>query len=798
MKQLLPVLLLCVAGLSGFNASASDEWTLQGKSFTVDTVYHAKIGPGTTQTSLLLKGASRLNLFYTTTDITNPSVDLRVTKGNNAVDGIATLSSMTKSASTADARYFAGVNADFFAGTRPCGATVVNGDPYYAINNGWDCWYMTTEREVGLGRIIFKATASAGGRQHSVTSINGDRGENALVIYTSRKGSNTGTNSYGSEVATEIVEGALGYSGTAKLRVKNAPATAGSMSIGSSVVLSGHGTGRDFVAALAEGDIVEVAFQSEYPQDGNIVQMAGGLPVILSNNVTLDTDDAIDHLPANHPRTAIGYDATATKVVMLVVDGRTTLSAGCSTKALADIMRYLGCTEALNFDGGGSSELYTTSLGVRNNPSDGKERTVCNAVWAVSTSPADNEVAEIQFEYHTTFSMPRYGYFKPVIYAYNKYGDLLSTDFNDFTLSCDSALGTIVDGGSTLFANGTGVHVLTASYGDVTATLPIEIGSAAPEFINKSIILDNNREYSVEVAANVNGSLMRVDNEALLWSSTDEAVVTVDDSGGVRGVSEGTAKVSGCVDTFFDELTVNVQIPTGRYVPVFGQLDDSTFDISKVGVDDVDVVASDEGIVLNYSVKNSRNANVTLTATTDLYALPDSVRFVLEPAGAVIKSLSLSMSAPGQRVTTVVKDLDTKNVEGTTTVAYAISDFVDIADIASYPVNFRYFKFTFGDATGEPRSIGIKKIESVYNYLDDNSHVEDVTFDAEVLTLQRNIVAPGDKLLFKGTETDAVCTIYSMSGMVVTKTSAALLHAPVSSGLYIVKCGSKAQRLIVR
>lgn len=782
-----------------FNASASEQWTLQGKSYSVDTVYHAKIGPGTTQTSLSLSGSSKLKLFYTVTDITDPSVELRVTKGNNAVDGIATLSTMTKNASTADARYFAGVNADFFAGTRPCGATVVNGDPIYAVNNGWDCWYMTTEKQVGLGRIIFKGAATAGGSTHAVTSINGDRGENALVVYTSRKGATTGTNSYGAEVAAELAEGALGFNGTAKLRIKGAPATAGSMAIGSGIVLSGHGTGKEFVSALAEGDIVELTFSSEYPQAGDIAQMAGGMPVILSNSVTLDTDNAIDHLPANHPRTAIGYDATATKVVMLVVDGRSSISAGCSTKVLADIMRYLGCTEALNFDGGGSSELYTTSLGIRNIPSDGKERTVCNAVWAVSTSPADDEIAELRFEYHTTFSMPRYGYFKPVIYAYNKYGDLISTAFDGYTLSCDPALGEIVDGGSTLFASGTGVHMLTATYGDITATLPVEIGSAAPEFINKSIVLDNNRKYSVEVAAMVNGSLMRVDNTALAWKSSDESIVTVDEQGIVSGISEGVATVSGSVDAFADDLTVNVQIPAGRYRPVFAQLDASTFNVSKVGIDDGSITAADEGITLNYSVKNTRSATATLSASAELYALPDSLRFVLEPAGAVIKSLTLSLSAPGQRAVSVAKDLNTGSVEGTTTVAFAVSDFVDVADIASYPVSFGFAKFTFGDAAGEQRAVGIKKIESVYSYLDDNSRVESVAVaGSDSVALQHNVVAPGEKLMLKGAEADALCSIYSTSGMLVAKANAAHIQAPANSGLYIIKCGTQALRLLVR
>lgn len=56
------------------------------------------------------------------------------------------------------------------------------------------------------------------------------------------------------------------------------------------------------------------------------------------------------------PRTAIGYTAD-NKVVLLVVDGRQTESAGVTIDELALIMKGLGCTNALHLDGGGSSTM---------------------------------------------------------------------------------------------------------------------------------------------------------------------------------------------------------------------------------------------------------------------------------------------------------------------------------------------------------------------------------------------------------------------------------------------------------
>ena len=74
------------------------------------------------------------------------------------------------------------------------------------------------------------------------------------------------------------------------------------------------------------------------------------------------------------PRTAIGVKKDGT-VILLVVDGRSRSSAGMSLQELADYMVKLGAVQALNFDGGGSSEMVLDGK-ILNNPSDGRERAV--------------------------------------------------------------------------------------------------------------------------------------------------------------------------------------------------------------------------------------------------------------------------------------------------------------------------------------------------------------------------------------------------------------------------------------
>jgi hypothetical protein len=88
-----------------------------------------------------------------------------------------------------------------------------------------------------------------------------------------------------------------------------------------------------------------------------------------------------------HPRTAIGIDADGRKLLLLVVDGRSSVSRGYTMVELADMMALLGAENALNLDGGGSSTMYsrlvTGEMGLINEPSDGTERRVPNGFGIV-------------------------------------------------------------------------------------------------------------------------------------------------------------------------------------------------------------------------------------------------------------------------------------------------------------------------------------------------------------------------------------------------------------------------------
>ena len=788
MKKTALILLAAVAPLSMW---ASKQWTLQGNTYTVDTLYHAPVGPGTTQTSLRVEGAYNLNVFYTVTDLSHPNVEMRVAPANkNSLAGGAAVSTMAKNNTTDEVQYFAGVNADFFGYSKPIGSTVINNEIWYANNNGWTGWAIDADKKTLLGNSAFVGSVtSSAGASHTLTSVNNARNENNLVIYTTKYGSTSGTNDYGTEVIITPVEGALRV-GTVQMKVMEAPHTKGSTTIPSgSYILSGHGTASTFVAGLTEGEVITVNTQMKLGDKTiTATQMAGGQPVILSGGQVLNTESALDHLTALNPRTAIGYDATGTKVVLLVVDGRSTASQGCVSKVLADIMREVGCSEAMNFDGGGSSALYTKVLGLRNDPSDGKERSVTNGVFAVSNAPVDNTVAALAFEDFKT-ALPKYGFYNPRVYAFNKYGVMISDDFEEATLSCPKELGEIVDNGTILFSNGEGSHVLTATYGDAKAEVIVTIGSGAPAFRLDSVLVDSFTDYQMEVTATVGDKEMPLENSALTWTVEDASIATVDDAGVVHGLKNGTTHVYGKVEDFSDEILVKVEIPTVRYQDIESNFDATTWKVTKSGVKEESISAcGSNGIAVDYTISSSRNAYVKLAKNLPIWSRPDSIELQLNPGDATIKQITIQVtpSQGAKAANLTITPTLTPNVVNR--IAIPVGDVADITDAGIFPLTINAISVYFSDAVNTVGHLEMPHIYGVYKAIAPDAGVEGIEADkvAQVLVPVPNPVDAGAVVEINASE-NATYAIYNAAGALVAKGYGnKLATSNLVSGIYVV------------
>ncbi len=87
----------------------------------------------------------------------------------------------------------------------------------------------------------------------------------------------------------------------------------------------------------------------------------GGGPVLIQNGEIKITNNeelkfAGKAIKDKHPRTAMGYTKDG-KLIILMVEGRNKNAGGATLTQLAQLFKDLGCWEALNLDGGGSSCL---------------------------------------------------------------------------------------------------------------------------------------------------------------------------------------------------------------------------------------------------------------------------------------------------------------------------------------------------------------------------------------------------------------------------------------------------------
>jgi hypothetical protein len=109
---------------------------------------------------------------------------------------------------------------------------------------------------------------------------------------------------------------------------------------------------------------------------------------VVSGNVLLLRDGQIvpQENKVRHPRTVVGLNHDATKMILLVVDGRKAgIAVGMSYAELAEELLRLGSHDALNLDGGGSSVLAVrdpvkNQFQILNAPTDGRERAVANVL----------------------------------------------------------------------------------------------------------------------------------------------------------------------------------------------------------------------------------------------------------------------------------------------------------------------------------------------------------------------------------------------------------------------------------
>jgi len=160
----------------------------------------------------------------------------------------------------------------------------------------------------------------------------------------------------------------------------------------SRLVLGLHADAARALGTLKPGEKVEILLRVKEVTEPIILAIGGGPQLLSRGKIYIDwkEEKILRSFSADrHPRTAVGISRDQKRLYLVTVDGRQpAFSIGVSLFELAKYLQQLGCWEAMNFDGGGSTTMVVRGE-VVNRPSDRLgARTVSNALMVVYTRSA--------------------------------------------------------------------------------------------------------------------------------------------------------------------------------------------------------------------------------------------------------------------------------------------------------------------------------------------------------------------------------------------------------------------------
>lgn len=623
--------------------------TLSNGDYTLDTIAHMQVGPGTYYTAVRLTQANGktdypVNAFITQVDARNPYIQFESVLAKDSIIGTECPSAMAKRHSKAGHLLFAGTNADFFTtkstmiteGTdcllygRPSGGVIVDHQIATLQSNKRQSFVIDDDKRPYIGAFTRNMKALVNGEELTIYNVNYTRAKDKLTLFNNFNGATTTACTAGTEVLLALKDGEQwGINKEVRLVVEKVLQNNGRMAIPKGkVVLSGNGTMADKLNALSVGD--EVVITLDLTVSGkkfDIAHAVGGPDATKYAQMLRDGKVVTDSTWASRePRTGIGYSVTRDTLIFCVLDGRTQGTTGVTTDNEARVMKFFGAYDAMNLDGGGSSCMYISPLGGQVNvPSDGSERACGDGFFAVCTAPDDANIARL-VPHEASLVLPKYSYTRPQFYGYNQYDMLINTDVDNVQMTCDPTVGYFMADGKTFTAIGDGD--ITATYQGITTTIHIHIDNNAQiAFKLDSVLVDRISNYEIEISGLVGKREVGVLPTALTWEADDNSIAAVNAAGQLNGLKNGSTVLTGTIGDFSDILKVNVEIADNEYMAAAYTMDTTV------------------------SYTTTRGASLTLEPNQRLFGCPDSLLITFHTT-APIQSMALTFqTAEGESIT---------------------------------------------------------------------------------------------------------------------------------------------------
>jgi hypothetical protein len=298
-------------------------------------------------------------------DMAGGALSLALGVGSPVIRNRTPLSEMARRAGA-----LAALNASYFAEDgQPLGLLIdrtrVVASPIY----GRSSFGIYRQRRFLWGNPEFSGRIHTPAGDVPVVSLNGKRPDVAVTVYTPDFGDSTRTSAEGLEAA--VAAGRVVGLGTHDMEIPR-----------EGIVIAVHGDTVETLAELEIGD--EVGFDWGVTPPWSLCDLAiGGGPRLVRDGRP-DITSAAERFAAGFsreraPRSAVGATGDG-RLLLVAIDGRNPpRDCGVTLAEAAQVMIALGCQQAMNLDGGGSTTMVVGHR-VVNSPSDGRERGISTGI----------------------------------------------------------------------------------------------------------------------------------------------------------------------------------------------------------------------------------------------------------------------------------------------------------------------------------------------------------------------------------------------------------------------------------
>ncbi|MGO1739910.1 MAG: phosphodiester glycosidase family protein, partial [Actinomycetaceae bacterium] len=344
-----------------------------------------QIAPGAVLTEFTrLESAGWLQGAFLDIDLTSPAISLDYMDSGETA-GTSTISDMIDEADAV-----AGINGSGFDINNSGAPNGIGVDPETGVitspNPNDSAALVIDSSGLGLITEVFMegvAVAPDAGWELPLTGVNSPTWDTTGVgVFTDRWGTYArATNLPDRDNAVEVW-----VDRSSRVTQAAGPVGEGEIPEGTRVVVAPAGELADQLSTLAVGDRLQTTYSVRSDADDVVLAMGGhggGNAILLRDGVLHDASDE-----SLAPRTAVGLDEAGEHLYMVVIDGRQAISRGLSLDETGEFMQQIGSHNALNLDGGGSTQMNATDPGetdddIVNSPSDGSERHDANGIGVI-------------------------------------------------------------------------------------------------------------------------------------------------------------------------------------------------------------------------------------------------------------------------------------------------------------------------------------------------------------------------------------------------------------------------------